>query len=72
MVITHAPDCDHAPPPVVAPMESPTLLAILPTPVCVHIPELFVEVVSHRTETRGPPTNRSSHDSPSLRAPPAA
>ncbi len=72
VVITSAPDCDHAPPPVTAPLESPTVLAILPTPIATYAPPLFVEVVSHRTETRGPPTNRFSHVRPSLRAPPTA
>lgn len=72
MVITGAPDCDHMSPPAASAFEPFAAVAITPTPVATYIPPVSIKTGSQRIEGRGPPSPRSAHACPGLRAPPAA
>ncbi|MBC7806983.1 MAG: hypothetical protein H7145_12620 [Akkermansiaceae bacterium] len=71
MVITDDTDCDHTIP-VLAPIQSPIALAVLPAMVAPYIPPTIVTPAPQQVGSRGPPLRRSTHTYASLRAPPAA
>lgn len=72
MVISSAPDCDHAPPPAIAAFEPFVGVAIFPAPITAYVAPVLTDTGSHRIEARGPPSRWIAHAFPSLRAPPAA
>lgn len=72
MVITSAPDCDHALPPAALGFDAFPVLAILPAPVIAYFPPVVTETGGHPIEARGPPSRRIARHFHSLRAPPVA